>query len=377
MIHTARTVRTLQAVAMTVGLSVLLWSIGVPTFFLKVEAASITSASDTLTVSAPSTASNHTISFSTPNGMIPNGTLTLTFDGNFTNMGSLVEDDVDLVVGGVSTTTAGSAGPGTWGVGFGGSVITLTAPSDGGIGSSTQVTIRIGNNAVDFGTGSNQIVNPVSTTSFPIDIGGSMQDSGQVRVAIVDQVQVSASVNTSLTFTVSGVGSGQVVNGSGTTTVAASTYNTLPFGLLPIDTSVTLAHDLLVTTNASNGYTVTVEQSQEFQSSVGDTIDSFIDGAYTASPAPWIGPAATVASPNTYGHWGLTSEDPVIPARTGDDFASDEWIAASTTPIAIMGHDDPVLATTTRIGYQVQISGLQEASTEYSTQLRYIATPTY
>ncbi len=32
---------------------------------------------------------------------------------------------------------------------------------------------------------------------------------------------------------------------------------------------------------------------------------------------------------------------------------------------------------TARIGYQVQISALQEAGDDYSTELRYIATPTF
>ncbi len=63
MIHTVRAVRTLQAVAMTVVIAVFLWSTGLPTIFRFAEASSITSASDTLSNSAPGLVSNHTIAF--------------------------------------------------------------------------------------------------------------------------------------------------------------------------------------------------------------------------------------------------------------------------------------------------------------------------
>ncbi|MCD5381711.1 MAG: hypothetical protein LR017_00160 [Candidatus Pacebacteria bacterium] len=109
---TAQTVKTLQAVAMLVGIALLLWSTGLPAFLNTVEAASITNASDTLTVSAPSAAANHTITFTTPNGMIANATFEVTFDGSFT-MGSVGEDDVDILVADSSSSTAASNGAAT------------------------------------------------------------------------------------------------------------------------------------------------------------------------------------------------------------------------------------------------------------------------
>jgi len=205
-----------------------------------------------------------------------------------------------------------------------------------------------------------------------------MPDSGQVRVAIVSQVVVSASVDTSLTFTVSGVNSSSTVNGSATTTAATTTSTALPFGTLSASQSKTLAQDLTITTNAANGYTVTVEQTGDLQSTTGATIDGFIDGAYTTTPSAWQGPGALVSNTDTYGHWGLTSDDSFVLARTGPgQFGSNQWVSGSTSPIAIMGHDDPVLATTTRVGYQIEISALQEAGDDYTTTLRYIATPTF
>ncbi len=379
MIHTEKTVRTLQAVAMTVGIAVFLWSTGLPTIFRFAEAASITNASDTLSNSAPSQASNHTIAFRTANGLSIGQTIELTFPVAFT-MGSVGEDDIDILVASSSSSTAAAAGADTWGVTVAGSVVTLETPTNSGVASNTPIVVRIGNHAVTSGTGVNQITNPsATTTSYAIDIAGSMQDSGQVRVAIIDQVIVSANVDTSLTFSVAGVNNGQLVNG--TTTTGTSTNIALPFGTLGINNVRTLAHDLSVTTNATNGFNVTVVQTGELQSTTGATIDGFIDGLYTVTPSPWQAPDADILFPDTYGHWGITSDDAAVPARTAQ-FASNQWVSGSTTPIAIMGHTGPSDGTlsgygASRIGYQVEISALQEAGDDYTTTLRYIATPTF
>lgn len=383
MIHTARTVRTLQVIAITVGMALFLWSTGLPSVFLIAEAASITSASDTLSSSAPGGLSNHTIAFTTPTGMIASSTMTITFPAGFV-LPVMGPDDIDLIASGTDKTVATtSAGVGTWGAYFSGQVLTLTSPPSVVQASSTSFVIKIGTNATFGVTGDAQITNPTATTSsYEIFIGGSMPDLGSVRVAIVDHVTVSANVDTSLTFSVSGVNSSSTVNGSATTTIATTTPTTLPFGTLPIGVSRTLAHDLTVSTNASNGYTVTVEQTGRLQSTTGATIDGFIDGANTTTPASWIKPSANIANTDTYGHWGLTSTDGTTTRSALDEFSSDKWVSGSTTPIVIMGNTGPADGVTSgvgtaRIGYQIQISALQEAGDDYTTTLRYIVTPTF
>lgn len=383
MIHTARTVRTLQAIAITVGLALFLWSTGLPSIFLFAEAASITSASDTLSSSAPGGLSNHTIAFTTPLGMPASSTVTITFPSGFV-LPAMGPDDIDLTASGTDKTVATtSAGAGTWGAYFTGQVLTLTSPPSVAQASNTAIVIEIGTNATFGVTGDAQITNPTSTTtSYEIVIGGSMPDSGSVRVAIVSEVIVSANVDTSLSFTVAGVNSSSTVNGSATTTIATSTYSTLPFGTLPVGVSRTLAHDLTVSTNATNGYTVTVEQTGSLQSTTGATIDGFIDGSNTTTPSSWIKPSATIANTATYGHWGLTSTDGTTTRSALEEFSSDKWVSGSTTPIVIMGNTGPADGVTSgvgtaRIGYQIQISALQEAGDDYTTTLRYIVTPTF
>jgi hypothetical protein len=382
MIHTAKSVRTLQAVAMTLGIALLLWSTGLPTLFRFAEASSITNASDTLSNSAPSLASNHTIAFELPNGMLASANFTITFASQF-DTSAVTLSDVDLTVNTVDQTLAeGASGAGSWGVtGLTTDSITFQAPTDGGTASSSDMVIKIGSNASFGGAGTIRIVNPSATTSYPITIAGTMQDAGEMRVAIVDQVTVSASVDTSLTFAVTGVNSSSTVNGSATTTIATTTATTLPFGNLPIGVSRTLAHDLAVTTNAKNGYTVTVQQTGALQSSTGATIDGFIDGTNTTVPAAWQAPSAQIASSLTYGHWGITSSDHASTSRAFE-FSNDTWVSGSTTPIAIMGATTPADGLTAgigtaRVGYQIQISALQEAGDDYNTTLRYVVTPTF
>lgn len=380
MISTVKTVGILQAVAMTVGVALFLWSTGLPTIFRTAEAASITDASDTLSNSAPSLASNHTIAFESPNGMLAGQTIQIIFPVEFT-LPSLGVEDFDLTASGTEQTLAGSNGTNIWGVSTSSQTITFTSPSNVGQASATPFIIEIGTHATANGTGDSQLTNPSATTSYAIDIAGSMPDSGQVRVAIIDQVTVTASVDTSLTFTVAGVNPGLTVNGSATTTSATTTSTALPFGTLPIGPSRMLAHDIAVVTNASAGYTVTVVQTGPLQSTTGATIDGFINGSDTNTPTAWQGPSGLIADPDTYGHWALTSDDATITARTSQ-FGSDQWVAPSTTPIAIMGHTGPSDGTTSgsgaaRIGYQAAISALQEAGDDYTTTLRYVVTPVF
>jgi hypothetical protein len=376
MIHTEKAVRTLQAVAITVSLALFLWSTGLTSLIHSVEAVSITSASDTLSNSEPSQGSQHVIAFTTENGLSIGQTIVLSFESGF-DLTGLNIGDISLTINGNATSTASSPAAGTWGVATGtptGQDVQFTTPTDYGVSSSSAIVLTIGS------TTNTMIVNPSATSSYYIDVGGTMTDSGQVRVAIIDTVTVSASVNTSLTFTVSGVDAGADVNGSPTTTVATTSNVALPFGVLPVGSSRTLAQRLNVATNATNGYTVTVAQDGELQTSLGDTIDGFIDGAYTTTPSPWQPPSAQINDLDTYGHWGLTSTDGTT--TRSSQFTSDTWVSGSTTPIVIMGHTGPSDGVeegigSSTIGYQIEISALQEAGTDYETTLRYIATPVF
>lgn len=378
-----RQVTMQRGIATLLAIALVLWVMGAH-MFMSAEAANLTYVKDTLSDSDSGSASNHTIEFLSPTGVTAGQTITVTFPNEFNiSTSSIRLVDYDFEIAGVDQDlVVGAPGATEWGVSTSSQVVTLTAGASESLPALATATIKIGNHAATGGAGTNRVTNPNATTSYEFTItAGSGADSGQTRVAITDNVLVTANVNTTLTFMVYGTTTGAIVNGSPTTTYAASTHNTLAFGTLANGVSKTLGQDLTIATNARNGYIVTVEQDANLLSSTGADIDGFIDGAYTDSPAAWIAPSNSISDENTWGHWGLTSNDTSL-LGAGVNFTSDTWVAASTTPRAIMAHSGPADGTTlgigrATIGYQAQITALQEAGDDYSTTLTYIATPTF
>ena len=387
MIRTAPTsVRMLQAISLIASITVLLWSLGLPVFN-SAEAARVTSVKDTLTDSDISAATDHEIQYVIPSGSAgveAGETIVVSFPAGF-SFGSVGVADIDLEVNGSDVTLAGSPSGATWGVGIAGQDLTFTSGS-GTIGANATVTIKIGTNA-DGGT--NQMSNPGTANSYDIDItsgDGANNDSGTAVVAILDNVTVTASVDTVFEFTVSGFAT-TGIDINGTTTTATSSATEIPFGTLGQNEVVTVGQQLNVLTNANYGFVVTVEQDGDLSSATGAVIDGFADGAYTNTPSDWVSPSAVVGSPATYGHWGITSSDDHDDGN--GDFQSCAaaltggcWVAASTTPREIFSHNSVADNTTDNIGsttvaYQVEVSALQEAADDYSTTLTYIATPTF
>lgn len=376
-----RQVAAQKGIATLLASALVLWALGMH-FFSVAEAANLTSIKDTLSNSAPSEVSNHTFQFTLPgsgDGIAAGETIVVTFPAGF-NMGSVAFGDVDLSVGGTDQTLAATPSGATWGASVSGQTLTFLSGS-ATAASGTQIIIEVGNNATFGGAGTNQVTNPAGIASYEFTIVAGVEDSGQFRVAIVDDVEVTADVDTTLTFTVSGTANGTTVNGSPTTTATTTTSNTLPFETLTGGTSKTLAQNLSVATNAIQGYVVTVEQSQNLLSSTGADIDGFIDGAYTDTPTAWVSPSNSISDEDTWGHWGLTSDDSTL-LGAGTDFGSDQWVSASSTPRAVMAHNGPSDGVTddigaARVGYQAEITALQEAGDDYNTTLTYIATPTF
>ncbi len=377
--------RPLRAIATLIVMALVLWTLGITPFQNRADAANLTYVSDTLSDSDLGVNSNHTIGFTTPTGLVDGETIVITFPitaGEFTLPSAGFDfNDLDVTVGGVEITLGTSPSGDTWGVSTTTSTITLTTSSTtlgaATVGSSTAVVVEIGNNATAGATGNSFIVNPTSAGSRQIEIV-STNDSGTAMVAIIDDVVVTANIDATFTFTIEGVATTSTVNGSPTTTAASSTATSIPFGTLVSGTTTMMAQDLRVSTNATHGFVVTVEQSDNLKSSTGADIDGFYDGTYLNTPGSWQTPSNQVGVESTYGHWGLTSEDDL----NTDEFGADLWVAASTTPRQVFENSGPADGTTanvgyTRVGYQVEITDLQEAGDDYTTTLTYIATPTF
>jgi len=368
-----------RVIATLVAAAVVMWAMGA---YHYAQAANVTDLYDLLTDSDRSAFSNHTIQFITPTGITNGQTVTIDLTG-FTNASGVDFTDID-----VATTTPTSdltvatdcTGAARIGASFAGLVLTLNfCAGDGGfVAANGTTTIQIGTNATFGVAGDARLTNPANTGSYEIDIAGTMTDRGYTRVAILDNVLVTANVLTTFDFTVYGNGSGEVVNGTTTTQVSSST--TIPFGTLTAGDIETLSQDLTVGTNAINGFVVTVEEDQHLLSSTGADIDNFANGNNSVTPAAWSAPTNNITLENTWGHWGMTTED-TDTTRTAE-FGSNQWLGVSTTPQVIFSHNGPSDEITpgtgsTTVGYQIQISPLQEAGDDYSTTLTYIATPTF
>ena len=379
MITTAYAGRSLRAVACFVGIAMVLWSLGLPPFIRQAQAVStLTFVSDTLSSSARGVAANHTIQFTTPLGIIAGQTIVVTFPAGYSLPSAGFDfNDIDVLNGASQITLANSPSGATWGVATSSQAITFTT-SGSNVSSSSVITIKIGTNATSGAIGDTQIVNPSVAGSYLLTIGGTMADTGLTRVAILDDTVVTANVDTSFNFTITGVATSSTVNGGATSTSGSTTATAIPFGTLVAGTTSVLAQDLSVVTNAANGFVVTVQQTQDLLSSTGAVIDGFANGAYTNTPIAWTAPTAIISNAKTWGHWGLTSEDDL----NTNEFSGNKWVAASTTPRQIFQNSGPADGVTankgkTRIGYQAQVSALQEAADDYTTTLIYVATPTF
>ena len=378
-----------QIAAMLIA-TFLMWAVGAPLWMVsRAGAAQLINVSDTLSDSDKNVLSDHTIRFtmSTTGEVAAGESFTVTFPAGFSVATGVNEDDVDLNVGGASQTVVdGVPGAGQWGLATTTTSLTLTA-NGLSIISDTAVALYIGTIASTTGTGVEQITNPNpgSPTSYPVTItaGTVAQDTGITRVAIIDDITMTASVSTTLTFNIYGTASSTDING--VNTYASSTATSMAFSTLEPGTSKVLGQRLTVATNALNGFSVTIVQDQNLLSASGADIDLFVHGDATSTPQTWSVPVADVADEKTWGHYGITSEDSSLSWGAGNDpFVSALFTGnfASTTPLEIFYHDGPANGSTahegeTEVAVKIEINALQEAANDYSNSLTYVCTPVF
>ncbi len=133
-----------------------------------------------------------------------------------------------------------------------------------------------------------------------LNSGGTVIDQTVTKIGVVDAVKVSASIAPQLTFTITGINSG--VSACGVNTSVTTTALTVPFGALTINQFVNAAQKLAVSTNALNGYAVTVAENDQLgrggnlcatDGSASNTciVDTTAAGASHTTSAEWTAPA--------------------------------------------------------------------------------------
>ncbi len=247
----------------------------------------------------------------------------------------------------------------------------------GVMSSSTVYTVTLGN------TAGNMILNPQPSTptaaNYMIELFNiTSNQSTRIRVALVENVDVIAQVDPIFDFTISGVASTTPTTYGAITTDSSTT--TINYGILPVNVAQTAAQELQVKTNARQGFNVTVVSDQPFQSQNG----AIIDGFSASAPAAWAAPLANVNDDTTWGHIGVSSDDAAIPQggiySFGGQLYTGDFVRG--TPVSVFGNASSTAGIgqgfgTTTVYYKTEISPLQEAATDYHTNLIYVATPTF
>lgn len=322
------------------------------------QASSITNASDTLSASGLSQVATHTIAFTIHSSLAQNDYIQVVLPGGGgANFGNIT------AVGNIICAT-GSA---TW-------------------TSITEARCTIGAGGLAAGASSTMtltgVTNPNAIGSKTIAVktytaANALIERADVMIAIVDRVVVTASVASTLNFVISPVAGATVINGA--TTTAGSATATIAFGNLTANAEHIIGQQLNVTTNATYGFKVTVEQNQDLTSAGNAIIDAFDDGTPSTTAAGWSVPATSLGQFNTYGHMGLTSDDNSLSVN---QFATSTYKGFNgTTPMEVMYHTGASNGSAQSIGlakvaYRIEVSSLQEAG-DYTNTLTYIATPIY
>lgn len=322
------------------------------------QAAALTALSDTLSSSKISTLSSHVIKFTTPTGASDNtDTIIITFPSDF-NFTSKTIGTVTFTHGATTglentETLAASATGSAWGAAFSGTqnrVLTLTAPTDG-VGAASLAA----NDKVIISYDSTNSTNPSSGTSYATAISGAFGDTGTITVNILtdDQVSVSATVAQSITFSIS-----DNSIGFGTLSSSAAQYAT---GDTAGDSSEVEAHTLVVGTNASNGYTMTLN---------GSTLTS---GANTISA---IGSSNTASSAGSEQFGLRMTASGGSGAVTAPYAASGFAFDSAAFPDQIASASGSSANTTYSVRYLANITSNTEAGS-YSATLNYVATANF
>ncbi|EKD56329.1 MAG: hypothetical protein ACD_58C00224G0003 [uncultured bacterium] len=323
-------------------------------------AASLTTLSDALTRNKISTLSDHTIKYRQIT-QLSSGTIGIDFNTAGFDDGTVDYTDIDLFYGSsqsevngscstncTNATLASSAGAGAWGAVFATNALTLSYPTSAGtaINANDYIRIEIGTSASG---GDQQITNPGSTGSKVISIV-SGADDGNIAVVILtnDQVGVSATVQPTISFSVSdiSIGAGDI----DTANIYYATSDTNGSTSEPSSGSPSL---LTASTNAVNGLSISIKSNGDGSSNAGiysSTLSDLIEAA-----------ASTAVSANSdgYGVYGKSATSLTIAEGYDNDSNSDAAITRSFT--TFLSTTSPVSGGTADLSIKMGVGATTKA----------------
>lgn len=269
----------------------------------------------------------------------------------------------------------------------------------GGVG--TAITLTIGNT-----NGSNTPIAPApaaahveataDTYSVKVqnftngaDPTGTPPDQTTGKIAVIESVRVTATVDPSISFSIAGVASGANPCGTGATnqtdvdtTTGTNAPLAVPFGTLPLNTFVDAAHLLTVSTNAVNGYIVTAQENDQLGKDGGTaTFISDADGDNALADEDTSDTWDTASGNPGFGYTLKSVNLATVPfTSTGTTFNVRRFpsVADPDSPLVqtIMSSTGTSDAHTANVCYRISIAATQAAG-NYENQITYTATASF
>ncbi len=279
--------------------------------------------------------------------------------------------------------------------------------------SSTDHTIRIDRSTnscaagstitVTIGDVNKKLINPAPITTghtqgaadvYTINVktrdgSDNTLDESNIKVAVIEGVLVSATVQETLSVTIAGVNSGQTACGQ--TTSITTTATSVPWGTIAnFGQFYNAAQTVTVSTNASSGYVVKIEENDQMGkdgkvctgSSAGET-DSCIQDTTCGSTSCSESTSQDWTSTSYYGlGYSLANISGTDAAFTYNEssrtFSAKQFadMEASETKQTIMSKTTPVASSQTYLCYRLNVSATQPAGYYYN-KVQLTATATF
>lgn len=252
-----------------------------------------------------------------------------------------------------------------------------------------------------IGNGSNTLIAPATGTShtegtadtYPLIIKqfsansnpntATAVDSTTARLAHIEAVRVTATVDPTISLTITGIANGQTR--CGVSTDVTTTALSVPFGTMTLNTFKNLAQQLTVNTNAISGYVVTASENDQLGKD-GATTPFIPDNPGNNSLASEsVSDEWTTATINGFGFSIENVDATTVPfeysTATGNctgTFCSRQFadIAGSETPQTVMSSTTVANAEDIYVCYRLGV-GATQAAGDYENQITYTATGTF
>lgn len=314
----------------------------------------------------------------------------------------------DLVNGNVSITSAPSCITADWGTP---NITPGSGTTDHTISIPRSTSSCTGGATIVITIGGNGIVNPApittSHTQGTADIYGvtvatrnevnGVIESSIPRAFLVEAVLISATIDESLSFIVSGLSSGSSYCGNAASVSATAT--SIPWGHIPAaNTFIYAAQQLIINTNSAGGYTVTIEENDQMGKNGNIcTGTAPSTGNFTFSAGKCIRDtvcASSVCSESTASDWTDPTNFPglgySLASQSGTDapfFYNEKtrtWSAkqladkteGGETAATIMSNSGPVSSNSVYVCYKLTVPGNQPSGYYYNIA-KYTATATF